>query len=126
VTVTVTRNPAWSDDTATEGMLDLDGLFQAYTLENTQFLIPEGEYDLVWYPSGRFKTYVPQVMVPDRTNIEIHPANWPEQLDGCTAVGERRLTDAVEQSEAAFNDLKAKLELPCKIVYTSLERAVSA
>lgn len=126
MTVTVTRNPAWSDETATEGTLDLDGVFEVYTLENSKFLIPEGEYDLVWYPSGEFKTYVPQVLVPGRSNIEIHPANWPKQLLGCTAVGGRRLTDALEQSDVAFNDLKAKLELPCKIVYTSQERAISA
>jgi hypothetical protein len=121
--VTVTRNDAWSDDKATEGMLDIDGQFQCYTLENTVYLIPEGEYDLVWYPSGEFKTYVPQIMVPDRTNIEIHPANWPKQLLGCTAVGERRLTDAIEQSDLAFNELKAKLELPCRIIYRRINGA---
>jgi hypothetical protein len=121
--VTVTRNDAWSDDKATEGMLDIDGSFVAYTLENTAYLIPEGEYDLVWYPSGEFKTYVPQIMVPDRTNIEIHPANWPKQLLGCTAVGERRLTDAIEQSDLAFNELKAKLDLPCRILYRRINGA---
>lgn len=108
-------------------MLDIDGIFQVYTLENTKFLIPEGEYDLVWYPSPRWNQSVPLVKgVPGRTFIEIHAANWPKQLDGCTAVGERRIMDAVEQSDLAFNDLKAKLELPCKIVYTSKERAISA
>lgn len=124
--VTVTRNPAWSDATSTEGALDIDGLFCVYTLENTQFLIPEGEYDLVWYDSPRWKQKVPLVDVPGRTFIELHPANWPRQLDGCTAVGERRLTDMIEQSDLAFNELKAKLDLPCKIVYTSQQRAVSA
>jgi hypothetical protein len=118
--VTVTRNPDWSDLQATEGSLDIDGVFECYTLENTACLIPEGEYDLVWYPSPRWNQSVPFVSgVPWRSYIEIHAANWPRQLDGCTAVGERRLTDAIEQSEMAFNDLKAKLQLPCKIIYTS-------
>jgi Family of unknown function (DUF5675) len=121
--VTVTRNDGWSDTEATEGIMDIDGSFVAYTLENTAYLIPEGEYDLVWYPSGEFKTYVPQVIVPNRTNIEIHPANWPKQLLGCTAVGERRLTDAIEQSDLAFNDLKAKLDLPCRIIYRRIDGA---
>jgi hypothetical protein len=115
--VTVTRNPLWSDDRATEGTLDIDGVFQCYTMENTQYLTPDGTYDLVWYPSPRWHQWVPQVMVPDRTNIEIHPANWPNQLDGCTAVGEQRIKDMVEQSDLAFIALKTKLQLPCKIVY---------
>jgi hypothetical protein len=98
-------------------MLDIDGQFQCYTMENTLYLIPEGEYDLVWYPSGEFNTYVPQVIVPNRTNIELHPANYPKQLLGCTAVGQHRLTDVLEQSDIAFRELKAKLELPARIIY---------
>jgi len=101
-------------------MLDIDGVFQCYTLENTSYLIPEGEFELVWYPSPKWKQEVPLVYgVPGRSYIEIHAANWPRQLDGCTAVGEVRIKDAIEQSDMAFYDLKAKLDLPCKIVYTS-------
>jgi Family of unknown function (DUF5675) len=119
--VTVTRNPAWSDASGTEGMLDIDGIFQCYTMENTEDLIPEGIYDLAWYPSGEFRQDVPQVIVPGRTNIEIHPANWPTQLEGCTAVGERRFKDMIEQSDLAFAALKLALQLPCKIVYTRID-----
>ena len=114
--VTVARE--WYDDISVEGMLYINNIWQCYTLENARYLIPEGEYDLQWYDSPRWQQTVPQIMVPGRTYIEIHPANWPRQLDGCTAVGEHRTTDMVEQSDAAFTVLKAKLQLPCKIVYT--------
>lgn len=122
--VTVTR--IWFDPIAVEGILDIDGVHECFTLENPDYLIPEGEFELVWYSSPRWNQEVPLVYgVPDRSYIEIHPANWPRQLDGCTAVGEKRLTDEIEQSDIAFYDLKAKLNLPCKIIYTS-EKEVSA
>jgi hypothetical protein len=114
--VTVTRS--WFDDTAVEGILDIDGQFVVYTLEPTEYLIPEGTYNLVWYPSAEWKQYVPMVDgVPGRTNIEIHPGNWPRDSKGCTLVGEHRLTDVLGQSDIAFRDLKNKLQLPCLIVY---------
>ena len=57
------------------------------TLENRDFLIPEGTYplDLTWSP--RFKKRLPLVNnVPDREGIRIHLGTRPEHSQGCILV----------------------------------------
>lgn len=47
---------------------------------------------------------MPHVMVPGRTAIEIHWANYPNQLEGCLALGttEELAADCIEQSKIAW------------------------
>lgn len=57
------------------------------TLENADYLIPEGIYplDITW--SYKFKKYLPQIMdVPDRAGIRIHRGTIPEHSTGCVLV----------------------------------------
>lgn len=58
-------------------------------LNNKPFVscIPEGDYELEWDTTGRIKN-VPRLRdVPNRTQINIHPANYPHELHGCIAPG---------------------------------------
>lgn len=106
------------------GLLEVNGAFQCYILErpwsyngqtNVQdkTCIPNGIYPvrIRWSPKRGFN--VPGIEnVPNRTDIEMHPANWPSQLEGCQAPGESRGVDEVYQSVLAFAKLMAKLKEP--------------
>ena len=89
----------YQDDNGTLGRLYIDNTY-LHTLEcpwrNNEkgvSCIPEGTYEVTRDNTGRFQFY--KVLgVPDRTDIEIHPANYvihPEsgrrQLEGCIALG---------------------------------------
>lgn len=54
-------------------------------------------------------TIIQLLDVPGRTNIEIHPANWPAELQGCIAPGMRSDVDAVYDSRNAFFKLKGEI-----------------
>lgn len=75
----------------TEGSIFLPDGIEISTLErpwkaNQQNIscIPEGEYIVVRDHSGKF-TYFAVTNVEGRTNIEMHPANRVEELNGCIA-----------------------------------------
>ena len=62
-------------------------IYEAKTIENADFLIPEGEYelDITWSP--KFKKPMPQIMdVPEREGIRIHMGAKPEHSTGCVLV----------------------------------------
>ena len=64
------------------------------TLENADFLIPEGTYPLrnTWSP--KFKKFMPEICdVPERTGIRIHLGTKPEHSTGCVLVGFEALTN---------------------------------
>ena len=118
--ISVTRDVL--SDTSTMGLLDIMGLFQCYTLELPMLFegqpnvpdktcIPNGTYnvEIRWSPRHGFE--VPWILgVPDREDIEIHPANLPDQLLGCIAVGQTRAKDEVGGSRLAFGALMDKLK----------------
>lgn len=78
--------------------------FRCMTLENLTTVIPAGVYDILFMWSEHFQQIMPHVMVPGRTSIEIHWANWPKQLDGCLALGMEKSfsQDMVTQSKDAW------------------------
>jgi uncharacterized protein DUF5675 len=110
--LTITRK--WFTDLSTQGMLDIDGIFECYSEEpslKSGKLIPEGTYKLALLPSVRFETYTPHVLnVPDFTAIEIHPGNDQKDTEGCTMVGQLRNHDRIGNSRWAFNELMSKLD----------------
>jgi len=61
-----------------------EGPFSFQTLENADFLIPEGEYPIEWTWSPKFKKPLPEILnVPDRSGIRIHRGTLPEHSKGC-------------------------------------------
>ena len=68
-------------------------------LHNKPFVscIPPGTYPLEWDTTGRVKD-VPRLRgVQNRTQINIHAANWVRQLQGCIALGMEWEVDGHQQ-----------------------------
>lgn len=85
---------------ATVGFIDLPNK-RLQTLERPwdnniagKSCIPEGTYRVKRDKSGRWQYYAIQ-NVPSRTFIEIHPANYVNQLEGCLALGMARMEDNI-------------------------------
>ncbi len=91
------------------GRVCLDGEFICYSLERAAVAIPVGSYQAILDYSPKFQRLTPHLDVPGRTYIEIHPANWASQLEGCIAVGESIDGDALDDSKAAFETLMKRL-----------------
>lgn len=99
------------------GRMYVDGAFQAYTLELPVkdglpgSAIPAGTYKVVTYPSPKFGRLMPLIEgIPERSNIEIHWLNTPEQTQGCIGVGNSPGHDFIGDSRAAFDALWAKAQ----------------
>ena len=74
------------------GHLHTSNGFDCVTLERKDTLIPAGRYKAGFYSSPSFKRTVLLLEdVPDRTFIEIHPADYEYQLEGCIALASRRI-----------------------------------
>lgn len=69
-------------------MEDQNGNFICYTMERRGTLIPEGTYNFSYYKSPANKMVVLLLHnVPSFEFIEVHIANYPHEVKGCTAVG---------------------------------------
>lgn len=61
-----------------------DGYFAFYTLENLDYIIPDGTYTLTVTYSPRFKKDLPLVnCVAGRSGIRFHRGSLPEHSKGC-------------------------------------------
>lgn len=98
------------DQTAILGTLLVDGVRECVTMERTAVAIPAGLFQMEITYSPHFGKPMPLIDgVPNRTNIRLHPANWPTQLEGCIAVGLSTDGDDLDNSVAAFNPLFEKI-----------------
>lgn len=118
---TITLDRLEFTDISTIGNFILDGDIFCKSLElscrkvnvDGKMAISPGRYelkinaDITTAKEKKFKFTVIQVCgVPGRTNIEIHPANWASELEGCIAPGMRKDIDVVYDSRNAFFKLK--------------------
>ena len=89
------------------GSLSLDWHpFRCKTVENRALAIPAGTYPVEFTWSPRFNMILPLVdNVPNRSDIRIHAANFPAQLEGCIGVGDFEETNAVDNSRVTLNAL---------------------
>ena len=70
--------------TLPDNMLENESVVTVRTLENRDFLIPPGTYELKKTWSPRFKKMLPEVLnVPERSGIRIHRGSIPEHSQGC-------------------------------------------
>ena len=71
------------------------------TLENADYIIPEGTYQLVNTMSPKFKKILPLVTnVPGRSGIRVHTSTKPEHSTGCvlvSAFGKQQIIDFINQ-----------------------------
>lgn len=88
------------------GALSLDWTpFTCVTLENKKMALQVGIWPLTFAYSPHFNREMPLINVPHRTWTWIHWANWPEQLEGCVAVGKDVAGDSIETSVYTWNTL---------------------
>lgn len=107
---------------STTGQMFVDNQFECYTIEpDPKTPVHEGHpsipagivFEVKLTLSPHFHYVTPEIMnVPNRTYIRIHRANKPEDLLGCTGVGETLgpQADWVGASEAAFDKLMVLLK----------------
>ena len=69
------------------------------TLENADYLIPQGAYELKLTYSPRFDKMLPLLVnVPGRSGIRIHTGTKPEHSQGCilvTPTGKRKINEFI-------------------------------
>lgn len=103
---------------STPGLIDVDGVWEGYTLEprmdrsqGKPYAIPAGTYKLALEFSPHFQTITPHVLdVPGFEYIEIHWGNYPKDTEGCLLIGMTRGQDFVGNSREAFSNLAGVLE----------------
>ena len=98
------------------GALVIEGLLTEVTVENLEYAIPAGIYDLDIDKSPKLGIFTPHLRVPSRdteaggdAGIRVHPANYPHELRGCIAVGTEAEANAVDHSRTAFARLMTVL-----------------
>jgi len=115
IAVRMTVQRQWLTESSTGGQLSIDGRFQCFTLEPPvravkPYCIPAGTYRVLLLESPRFGFVTPHVLnVPEFTEIEIHPGNYPRDTHGCCLVGNTHTPDFVGYSKAAFDALMLNL-----------------
>ena len=88
---------------AIRGCLRFEGQ-EIETLENAEFIIPEGKYELKMTYSPRFKKMMPLIgNVPGRSGIRIHGGTKPEHSTGCVLVSNpkdrEKITEFINQNK---------------------------
>jgi hypothetical protein len=116
-------------NTSTIGELLIDGIFQCYTLEDTErpvkikneTAIPKGTYKVIINQSNRFKRLLPLLLnVPNFEGVRIHSGNTNHDTEGCILVGQTRGDNYVGQSRKAFEKLFKKMQAAKEISLTIL------
>ena len=87
-------------------------LFTSFTVENLIKAIKPGIYNVDFTYSPRFEKVMPHIIDPERDDaaggdagLRIHPANLPEQLQGCVAVGDHENPNSIDNSKKTFDIL---------------------
>lgn len=117
--VTVRREAILGDRIESEYFVN--GQWTGVALERTARAIPVGRYQIVLTASDRAKRgllwsprenhVLPLLLnVPDHDGIRIVAMDRVDDLDGCLAVGVRRVGDMIEESRIALIALMAKLD----------------
>ena len=91
-------------------------LFTHPTLENADFLIPEGTYPVERTWSPRFRKFLPEIQnVPERSGIRIHRGTLPEHSQGCILTDMRGMANL----DVLFNQVDFRENESVQIVIRS-------
>ena len=101
------------DGQAVRGVMRVDGR-EIATIENSEYIIPEGTYPLRVTWSPKFKRMLPIVLnVPGRSGIRFHRGTKPEHSRGCilvSAATEQQLTAQWLALQASNEPIKIMIE----------------
>jgi len=100
----------FQDAACTQGTIHLPNGKILHTLERPWMMnrtgiscIPAGKYRAIWTRSPKLGRYTYELIgVPGRFAIRVHPANWPQELEGCIALGLKRGLHMISESRAAL------------------------
>lgn len=104
-TLAIIRNPAFASKDGIFGTMTYQNETIGFTMERVGVAISEGIYRTHMETSPHFGFVTPHLSVEGRTCIEIHPANYPTQLEGCISVGTTIDNDTLDNSDAAFEKM---------------------
>jgi len=112
MTISIHRDYKMYDNQSLFGIMYVNNRPRFVTVENFARRIPEGKYIAKrdWHygdnPQKKYEVWELQNVV-GRTQIQIHIANFWNQLEGCIAVGDGFMLDGmgVQNSTIAFNEL---------------------
>lgn len=96
------------DTGAVRGRVYLDNHFFCYSLENRDYIFPDGKYSLMGRTSPSFKSNKVYIDVPGRTNIMFHGGNTIDASKGCVLVAYNRDGDTIQGD--ASNDLFKRVD----------------
>jgi hypothetical protein len=103
------------------GLLTIDGIFEAFTMENAKKAIQPGRYRVLLTSSARAERHelwspdraqfrLPLVEnVPGRSGIRFHALNEPGESEGCIGVGRKCVPGRILESRVALVELMAKI-----------------
>ena len=101
------------DGKAVRGIMRAEGQEYA-TLENADYIIPNGTYEVRVTYSPRFKRMLPLVeQVPGRSGIRFHRGTRPEHSKGCilvSAANEQQITAKWLALQASNEPIKITIE----------------
>lgn len=109
----------WRTADFTIGYLNIDGVFECFTLENPEreikildkTAIPCGTYPIEFTYSPKFNQIIPLLdNVPDYDSIRIHWGNTVGDTEGCILVGAGALRGFIGNSRLAFSVLYDKIK----------------
>ena len=103
----VMRDPTKETADGVFGVMDYEGKYLAVTMERKSVSIPTGTFRGYKRYSSHLGIQVVGIDVPNRTDIECHPANHVCQLEGCIAVGDTIDNDALDNSKDGFDRMMA-------------------
>ena len=117
----------YKTETSTIGELLVDGIFECFTLEDTEraikikgeTAIPKGTYKVIINQSNRYKRLLPLLIgVPNFEGVRIHSGNTNHDTEGCILVGQSRNKNFIGQSRKAFEKLFKKMQKADNITLT--------
>lgn len=113
----------WKTDIAVTGTFSVDGSQRYFSLELPELFegqpnVPDktcilaGTYAVQRLWSNHWKQMMPHVVgTPGRTEVEIHVANFPQDILGCIGIGKLRISDTeIGESGAAFEEFNQDFE----------------
>ena len=101
------------------GVLKDDGVPFCVTVENNDYIYPDGDYIIRRVNSPKYGETFEVTNVPGRTHILIHWGNWEENSLGCTILGESydplrkkdgEMKNGVAYSKKAFREFMDRMK----------------
>ncbi len=97
------------------GELTINGTWAAWTMENTQYAIPAGTYEITLWESQKFNRIMPLLNdVSGCPYPEIHWGSYPSNYEGCIGVGTMHSEDRLWNTKEKWDEIFPLIEAAIK------------